>query len=90
MVKYSPLELRILSVIPKDGRKINTVEITNIVYKTNKRPRYARQSVLIAVNSLIEKSDEKKEKWEIIKSKPSSGRPVYFSIEDRLPDGPRR
>jgi hypothetical protein len=74
-VGYSPLEQRILDNIPLDGSYINTLELAGRVYDAGEAPRNARQSVLHAANSLISKSDENEEEWEIFKSNSS---PVYF------------
>jgi hypothetical protein len=75
-IRYSPLENKILDAIPKDGRYINTLDLVDIVYKNP--PRNARQSILTAVNSLIKKSDENMEPWEIFKSMPRGSQPSYF------------
>jgi hypothetical protein len=75
-IKYSPMEKKILDAIPKDGRYISTLELVDIVYKNP--PRHARQSILTSVNSLISKSDENMEPWEIFKSKPRGTQPSYF------------
>jgi hypothetical protein len=75
-IRYSPMEKKILAAIPKDGRYINTLELVDLVYENP--PRNARQSILTAVNSLISKSDENMEPWEIFKSKPRGSQPSYF------------
>lgn len=77
-VKYSPFELRLLSHIPTDGRKISTTELTGKVYPPGQTPRFARQSVMVGLNSLIDKSDENQETWEICKSKHRGAQPSYF------------
>jgi hypothetical protein len=74
-VPYSPLEQRVLDAIPEDGSRINTLELAGRIYDFGAAPRYARQSALLAANSLIAKSDENKESWEILRSNSS---PVYF------------
>jgi hypothetical protein len=76
-VGYSPLELRILEVIPKDGSHINTLEIAGKAYDYGAAPRFARQSILHSINSLIQKSDENKEEWEIFRS---VSKPIYYWI----------
>jgi hypothetical protein len=80
-IKYSTLEKRILDEIPKDGSRINTVELAGRSYDAGKEPINARQSVLHALNSLIRKSDENEELWELFKS---GGRPAYFWIMPRI------
>jgi hypothetical protein len=75
-IRYSPMEQRILDAIPKDGRYISTLELVDIVYKNP--PRNARRSILTAINSLISKSDDNLEPWEIFKSKPRGSQPSYF------------
>jgi hypothetical protein len=82
-IRYSPLELRILELIPEDGRRINTIELTGQVYKPGEAPLSDRQTVLHAVNRLIHKSDENEEPWEIFKSTPRGSQPVYFWREKR-------
>jgi|HubBroStandDraft_5_1064220.scaffolds.fasta_scaffold12490_2 hypothetical protein len=82
-IRYSPLEQRILELIPEDGRKINTIELTGMVYKPGEAPINARQTVLHSVNRLIFKSDENEEPWEIFKSTPRGSQPVYFWREER-------
>jgi hypothetical protein len=82
-VKYSPFEQRILSHIPKNGTKISTTEIAGRVYPPGATPRYARQSVLVGLNSLIDKSDANKEEWEIHKSAHRGAQPTYFWIMPR-------
>jgi hypothetical protein len=82
-IRYSDLEQSILDLIPEDGRKINTLEITGRVYKPGEAPINARQSVLHATNKLIMKSDENEEPWEIFKSRPRGSQPVYFWREVR-------
>lgn len=74
-IEYSPLEQRILDNIPLDGSYINTLELAGRAYNAGEAPRNARQSVLHAANSLISKSDENNEEWEILRSNSS---PVYF------------
>jgi hypothetical protein len=82
-IRYSNLELRILELIPKDGRKISTTELTGQVYKPGEAPISDRQTVLHAANRLIYKSDENEEPWEIFKSTPRGSQPVYFWVEKR-------
>jgi hypothetical protein len=82
-IKYSPLERRILELIPEDGTKINTMELTSKVYKPGEAPFSARQTVLHSANKLILKSDENNEPWEIFKSKPRGSQSVYFWKEPR-------
>ena len=79
-IGYSPLEQRILDLIPKDGSYINTLELAGKAYPYGEAPRNARQSVLHATNSLIAKSDENEEEWEIFKSNSS---PAYFWLKPR-------
>jgi hypothetical protein len=74
-IRYSPLELKILEAIPKDGRRISTIELAGKVYEPGKSPRYARQSVLHTANYLIQKSDDNNEPWEIFKS---GSKPICF------------
>jgi hypothetical protein len=76
-IRYSPMEKEILKAIPEDGRMINIYELIDIVY-ANQKPRFARQSILTSVNSLIDKSDENQEIWEIFKSKSRGSQPSYF------------
>jgi hypothetical protein len=82
-IRYSPLETRILELIPEDGRRINTIELTGAVYKPGEAPVNARQTVLGAANKLIFKSDENEESWEIHKSKHRGSQSVYFWREER-------
>jgi hypothetical protein len=76
-IEYSPMEIEILKAIPEDGRMINIYELIDIVYKGDE-PRFPRQSILTCANSLINKSDENNEPWEIFKSKPRGSQPSYF------------
>ncbi len=82
-IQYSPMELRVLNAIPTDGRKINTLELTEIVYTGRTPPFRARQSVLDCTRSLIEKSDLNQETWEIFRSAHSGAQPIYFWRETR-------
>jgi hypothetical protein len=74
-VEYSELEQKILDAIPEDGSHINTMELVGKVYNPGEAPRFARQSILHTANSLISKSDDNKEPWEIFKS---NTKPSYF------------
>jgi hypothetical protein len=80
-VKYSALEQRIMDAIPDDGSHINTMELVGRVYGFGATPRFARQSVLHTANSLIDKSDENQEPFEIFKS---TSRPSYFWKKPRV------
>ena len=82
-VLYSPLELNILKHIPKDGRRISTIDLANLCYPKDKKPRNARNSILDSANKLISKSDENMEEWEIFKSQQRGSIPVYFWMEKR-------
>jgi hypothetical protein len=82
-IPYSPLELRVLKNIPKDGKKISTIALTNLCYSPSKKPLNARNSILDTTNKLIAKSDLNEEEWEIFKSKQKGAQPVYFWIEQR-------
>jgi hypothetical protein len=82
-IRYSPLETRILELIPKDGSKITTEEITNKVYRPGEAPFNDRATVLHGLNRLIAKSDENEEPWEIFKSKRRGSQPAYFWKEPR-------
>jgi hypothetical protein len=77
-IGYSPMEKKILAAIPEYPTMINTLDLVNIVYEPGKEPHNARQSILTAVNSLIYKSDENMEPFEIFKSKPRGSQPSYF------------
>jgi hypothetical protein len=82
-IRYSDLETRILELIPKNGSKISTIELTNRVYRPGEAPFNARQTVLHGLNRLILKSDENEEPWEIFKSKRRGSQPAYFWREPR-------
>ena len=82
-VLYSPLELKILDNIPKDGRRISTVDLANLCYDIGKKPRNARNSILDSANKLIAKSDDNQEEWEIFKSTHRGSQPIYFWREER-------
>lgn len=82
-IPYSPMEIRVLNSIPEDGTKINTLEITEIVYAGRRAPFRARQSVLDCTRSLIEKSDLNQESWEIFRSTHLGAQPIYFWREPR-------
>jgi hypothetical protein len=79
-IKYSPMEKKILGYIPEYPTMITTLDLVELVYADEDfhRPRNARQSILTAANSLIEKSDENMEEFEIFKSKPRGSQPSYF------------
>jgi hypothetical protein len=81
--KYSPMELRILKAIPKDGRKVSTLQLVDDVYTSDEVPRYARESVLTCANALMKKADEYNESWEIFKSRPRGPQPIYWWSETR-------
>jgi hypothetical protein len=83
-IRYSPLEQRILDLLPKDGTKINTLELTGMVYRPGEAPLNARQTVMHGANKLILKSDENEEPWEIFKSSSKGAQPAYFWISDRV------
>jgi hypothetical protein len=89
-IGYSPLETRILELIPEDGRRINTIEITGKVYKPGEAPFSARQTVLHSINRLIRKSDLNEEPWEIFKSTPRGSQACYFWREQRRQAGIKR
>lgn len=82
-VGYSEFEEKILSAIPKDGRKINTLELVDKVYESKRTPRFARQSIMNSANILIQKTDENEEPFEIFKSTQRGSQPIYFWIEPR-------
>jgi hypothetical protein len=81
--KYSFMELKILEIIPKDGKKITTLQIVDQVYNAGKAPLYARESVLTCANALMKKADEYNEPWEIFKSRPRGPQPIYWWREER-------
>lgn len=76
-IKYSELELKILGLIPDDGTRVNTLEIVSKVY--DNPPKSARQSVLVSLRRLIDKSNKNEEEWEIFRSSRKRGsNPIYF------------
>ena len=83
--RYSPMELRVLDAIPKDGTKIHTLQLVDKIYNGNDEftPSYARESILTCANALMKKSDEYNEPWEIFKSKPRGPQPIYWWREER-------
>lgn len=81
--RYSPMEQRILDAIPKDGRKISTLQLVDKVYDLDEVPRYARESILTCANALMKKADEYNEPWEIFKSRPRGPQPIYWWRESR-------
>ena len=81
--KYSLMEQKILEAIPKDGRKVTTIQLVDLVYDTEEVPRYARESVLTCANALMKKADEFNEPWEIFKSRPRGPQPIYWWRESR-------
>jgi hypothetical protein len=83
-IRYSPLEEKINEYIPYDGTKINTIELTALVYKSGEAPLHARGTILHSTNRLILKSDENEEPWEIFKSTHKGSQPVYFWREERV------
>lgn len=83
-IKYSPLEQKILENIPEDGRRVSTIDLVHNVYPPGEAPRNARESILGGANSLIEKSDENQEPWELFKGKQRGNQPVYFWREVRV------
>jgi hypothetical protein len=69
VVGYSPTEEKLLGLLPKGGRPISSAELVEGLYQGRLRPFYARNNVVGAMTSLIEKVAINKESFNIQKSK---------------------
>ena len=80
-IRYSKGEQRVFEVLPKDGTKLDTVELTDRVYGRKQRPYNARQSILGTLKSLAAKAKRNKEAFTLNKSERTGPHPIQFWIE---------
>ncbi len=64
---YSPMEQKILALLPVDGKAVSSKYIAQQIYKGRRPPRNSRVVVMGAIRSLIEKA--KSEKIRIMRSR---------------------
>jgi hypothetical protein len=81
-INYSPNERRAFAILPKDGRRITTVEITRKIYqRSTKKPYYARQATLGVMDELVRKVMANKERFVIKRSARRGPHPISFWLE---------
>jgi hypothetical protein len=78
-VKYSPYELRLLSLFPKGGKPISSLELADKLYAPSERPRNYQASCNALLTGLIRKVDENKPRFKIVKQRGQASR-MYFRM----------
>ena len=84
-LKYTPNEEALLDIVKKKkGKPLTSLEIANIRYKKAKTPpKYARQSVVCVLNSLIPKTKKyrRTDGFVLCKSDRSGPHPNQYWVE---------
>jgi hypothetical protein len=60
----------------------STVDVTEAIYG-KKKPTYARQTVLGALNNLLKKTKTNREPFKIVKSDREGPHPIQFWLEEK-------
>jgi hypothetical protein len=80
-VNYSPSEKRLLDLIPRDGKRITTEELTKKRYAGESVPFNARMIVLGALTNLIRKVEYNREDFKIVKGIRKGPAPIEVWVE---------
>jgi hypothetical protein len=82
--KYTKAEMILLSLLPKGGRHVSSVELCNRYYDRHPpRPNAAMQSISKMMSLLIDKYNRNKEPFRIVKAKRSGPYPMEYRMEYR-------
>lgn len=82
-IPYSDGEQKLLDLIPKNGSRINTEEITLKRYAKEGEPFNARAIIRATLTQLIRKVDQNREPFRIRKGKRSGPWPIEVWTEKR-------
>jgi hypothetical protein len=77
--RYTPNEARLIEIL-KRGRRMSSKEIIRLHYHRRRRPRFARQSVVCVLNSLVAKVSRNREDFKILKSRRNGPHPIEYWI----------
>jgi hypothetical protein len=81
-VPYSPFERKVFAKLTKVPK--TTSAITDAIWKEDRnRPTYARQSVLGALNGLLEKSKTNREPFRVKRSERTGPHPIKFWVVEK-------
>lgn len=83
-VSYSPSEVSLLKLLPDDGRRVSSEELTRHHYRGERsRPFHARKAVVAVMSSLIVKVKQNREPFIIKRTDRSGPHPIQFWKEKR-------
>lgn len=84
MMKYSPSEQRMLKLLPRNGRKLTSVELVEKFYNgSGEAPYHARNIVITVLRSLRRKTAHNKEEFRVASTPRSGPIPMSFWLEQR-------
>lgn len=78
---YTPNEERLLGILRKrGGQPVDTITIVEEHYYKRRRPQFARESVVSALNHLADKVKNNREKFRIKKTQRSGPHPTQWRV----------
>lgn len=82
-VRYSPMEEKLLQLLPKRGKRISVTDLVDQYYNhPGQRPYTARQTIISSMSALIKKVDHNQEPYMIIKER-FPGQQMEYARVDR-------
>lgn len=82
-VDYSPMEAKLLELLPKRGKYISINDLVDQYYDDPKlRPYTARQSVTSVMSALTKKVEYNQEPFKVVRQR-LAGKPMEYARADR-------
>jgi hypothetical protein len=80
--RFSPSEIKLLTLLPQDGTKINTLELTKKFYSDRKTlPEYARIAIGGLIRALVDKTYDFKRGFRVMRSERQGPKPILIWME---------
>jgi hypothetical protein len=80
--RFSPSETKLLTLLPQDGTKINTLELTKKFYSDRKTlPEYARIAIGGLIRALVDKTYDFKRGFRVMRSERQGPKPILIWME---------
>jgi hypothetical protein len=81
--KYSPAEQKLFQLLRRTNDPINSTTLMELYYNGRRQPVHGRTAMNVSLKRLMQKVDQNKEPFKIVRSKRQGGEPITWQIRTR-------
>ena len=82
--KYSPAEQKLFQLLTKTSAPISSTKLVGLFYNGKRMPVHGRTSMNVSLKRLMQKIDQNKEPFRLVREPSSSGRALDWCIKSRV------